>query len=65
MLTAEKVDTADRDYATWRDQIKTFFAHPDEFNLASEIYQFAADFENGMTAKQSYDSFDAWVACDA
>lgn len=62
--TAATLNPPDRDYTAWRDQVRTFFAQKDEFDLASAIYPFATRFEEGMTAKEAFAAFDKWAIAD-
>lgn len=48
-------------FSEWREGLKALFPIADEFDLACAIYAFEADYLNGLTPRQSYDTFDAWT----
>lgn len=46
----------------WLSEVAKHFEQAEEFELARAIYPFEADFHDGLTPKQAYENFDAWVA---
>ena len=52
-------------YENWTATLRRMFPQRDEYDLAAKIYDFRADFINGFSPKQSYDSFDLFVGAYA
>lgn len=59
--TSDKLATGDVPFSTWIAELIALFPDTEEYGLASEIYSFAAAYENDMTPKEAYEDFDAWV----
>lgn len=46
----------------WLSEVAKHFEQAEEFDLARAIYPFEAAYHDGLTPKQAYEDFDAWVA---
>lgn len=62
--TATKLATGDSYFAEWLAEVKTHFPISEEFELAAEIYSFAAAFEDGKSPAEAYEDFDRWTQGD-
>jgi hypothetical protein len=51
-------------YCAWRSWVRACFEQPEEFDLASAIYDFQSAWEEGMTAREAYEAFDRWTRED-
>lgn len=63
--TAAKLATGDGHFAAWLAEVRAKFDVADEFNLAAEIFSFAAQYEDGATPQEAYDEFDRWTSTEA
>lgn len=62
---ADPPSPTDPRFSEWRDQLKTLFEGTGEFELATQIYPFEADYLDGLTPQQSLDAFDRWATSDS
>lgn len=46
----------------WLSEVAKHFEQAEEFDLARAIYSFEVAYHDGLTPKQAYEAFDAWVA---
>ena len=61
MTTTSDLAATDIDFSKWLKLVQSRFEQPEEFELAQEIFSFAAAYENGSTPQEAYDSFDEWT----
>lgn len=60
--TAAKLATGDQSFSTWLAGVRALFPVADEFDLASEIFSFAAAYEDGRSPAEAYADFDEWAS---
>lgn len=61
MTTTSAKLAADSYFSEWLRDVRAKFEQPEEFELAAEIFSFAAAYEDGATPDEAYTEFDEWT----
>ena len=51
----------EKTYSAWLSELKAKFADANEFAVASAIYPFFNDFQEGVSPEKSFQYFDFWA----